>query len=161
MNAAASGFRLKLAPQGDREILITRQFKAPRTLVFEAFTTPSMVMQWMDTPSFPITRCEIDLRVGGALRYEWSSPTGGGMGVSGEFLAIDPPSRLVHTEIFDEDWTDGESEVTTTFAETDGITLVTMTICYRTGATRDTVMKTNMEQGIAKNFDNLDTLLSN
>src|SRR6266566_1501711 len=82
---------LKLTTRGDREIVITRVFDAPRSLVFEAFTKPELVKQWLLGPegwSMPV--CEIDLRVGGKYRYVWRHVKGQEMGMGGEFREIVP-----------------------------------------------------------------------
>jgi uncharacterized protein YndB with AHSA1/START domain len=94
-------------------------------LVFDAFTKPEMVKQWLwGPPEWPMVHCEIDLRVGGKLRYVWRHQTKGDMGMSGVFHDIKAPELLVNTELFDEDWTGGETLVTTTFEEQDGRTVV-------------------------------------
>src|SRR6267378_5192290 len=97
---------LKLTPRGDREIVITRVFDAPRKLVFDAFTKPELVKQWLLGPdgwSMPV--CEIDLKVGGKYRYVWRRDNDGTeMGMRGVFREIVAPERIVHTEKFDEAW---------------------------------------------------------
>ncbi len=103
---------------GDRAVVLTRTFNAPRRLVFDAHTRPELVRRWLlGPPGWTMPVCEIDLRVGGRIRYVWRGPDGSGMGMSGTYREIVPPRRLVHTEIFDEDWSGGEMLVTTEFAE--------------------------------------------
>src|SRR5258706_16283139 len=101
---------LKLATRGDREIVMTRTFNAPRTLVFDAFTKPELVRQWLLGPdgwSMPV--CNIDLRVGGKYRYVWRHSSGNEMGMGGIFREIVAPERIVSTEKFDEAWDPGEA----------------------------------------------------
>ena len=94
-----------LTRPSDREITLTRTFQAPRRLVFDAFTKPEMVKRWLwGPPEWPMVHCEIDLRVGGKLRYVWRHKDKGDMGLSGVFHDIEAPARLVNTEIFDQDW---------------------------------------------------------
>ena len=93
---------LKLTTLGDREIVMTRVFDAPRRLVFDALTKPELVKQWLlGPPGWTMPVCEIDLRVGGAYRYllrRHSDATEMGMrGVHGEIVV---PERLVATEKF-------------------------------------------------------------
>lgn len=144
----------------DREVRVTRSFNAPRQLVFDAHTKPELVKQWMWGPDeWPLVTCEIDLRVGGRIRYVWKNEEKGEMGLSGEFREIDPPARLVHTELFDEDWTGGEAVVTTLFEEKGGRTTVVATVLYASREVRDSVVKTGMADGWSQCFDRLDELL--
>jgi uncharacterized protein YndB with AHSA1/START domain len=152
---------MKLGPQGEREIVIVRTFNAPRDLVFEAFTKPELIKRWMLGPdgwSMPV--CTIDLRPGGKGRYEWKNVNrDAGMGLSAVYKEIVPPERIVHTEKFDEDWTGGQTTITTLFTEKAGKTTVTMTIAYFSPQARDRVLKSGMEQGMAAGYDRLDDLL--
>lgn len=154
--------KMKLELKGDREIVVTRKFEAPRELVFRALTEPELLLQWMWGPDeWPLTDCRIDLRVGGELRYEWKNPNGGEMGLSGVFREIDAPERIVHTEIFDEDWTGGETVVTTDLSEQAGVTTMTMTVRYASEDARKQALQTPMEAGMAQTYERLDGLLRN
>jgi uncharacterized protein YndB with AHSA1/START domain len=140
----------------DREIAIVRIFDAPRYLVFEAFTRPELLKRWLyGPPDWSLEVCEIDLKVGGSLRYVWSGPDGAEMGLSGVHHEIVPPQRIVHTELFDEDWTGGETLVTTVLDEQDGQATVTMTILYSSQEARDGALKSGMEEGMAASYDRL------
>src|SRR3954451_7375190 len=102
--------KLNLTAPGEREIVITRTFNAPRTLVFDAFTKPELLKKWMiGPPGWTMPVCEIDLRVGGSIRYEWENSNGVKMGMSGVYREIVVPERLVATEKFDEPWYPGEA----------------------------------------------------
>ncbi len=163
MNAATARITtgLKVSALSDREIRLTRVFDAPRALVFAAFTKPDLIKRWMFGPegwSLPV--CELELKAGGKMRYVWKHKDGASMGMSGVFREIKRPARIVHNEIFDEDWTGGETLVTTLFTETDGQTLVEQTILYATRAARDAVLKSPMEDGIAQGYDRLDKVLA-
>lgn len=156
-----SGFaKLEVSTPTDREVVMRRVFDAPRNRVFAALTEPALIQRWLLGPEgWTMPVCEVDLRVGGALRYEWRGPDGGGMGMSGTFREVEPPARLVHTERFDEDWTGGETQVTTTLTEKDGRTTVTTTILYGSREDRDGALKFGMEGGVAASYDRLDTVL--
>src|SRR3982075_999836 len=92
---------LKLTTRGDREIVMTRVFDAPRTLVFDAFTKPELVKQWLlGPPGWSMPVCEINLRVGGTYRYVWRHTNGNEMGMGGVYREIAVPERLVATEKF-------------------------------------------------------------
>ncbi len=151
---------LEMTILSDEEIAFTRVFHAPRALVFDAFTKPDMLKQWMWAMIAPLEKCTADLRPGGAIRYEWALPGGGTMGMSGSYIEFDPPKRCVHTELFDEDWTGGEVVVTTEFAERGGQTTVTMTLTYLSKAGRDMALQTDMIVGMEETFGKLDKLLA-
>ncbi len=104
--------------------------------------------------------CEIDLKVGGALRFVWRHRDGKDMGMSGVYREIAPSERLVFTEVWDEDWTRGEALVRMVFAEHAGKTTLTKKVLYSSRAARDAVLKTPMEQGAAQSYDRLAELLA-
>src|SRR5580704_2096312 len=138
---------LKLTMPTDREIAMTRVFDAPRAVVFEAWTKPELLKRWLYGPEeYPLVVCEIDLRVGGALRFVWRSrdEKDAGMGMSGVYREIAPPDRLVFTEVWDQDWTGGEALVTIIFTEHAGKTTLTQTVLYSSRAARDGALKTDM-----------------
>ncbi len=151
---------LKVTTRGDREIVMTRVFDAPRHLVFAAFTRPELVRQWLLGPegwSMPV--CEIDLRVGGEYRYVWRHVNGNEMGMGGVYREIVPPERIVSTEKFDEAWYPGEAVGTITLTEEGGKTTLTQTILYDSSEAREAVLKSPMEQGVAAGYDRLQALL--
>jgi uncharacterized protein YndB with AHSA1/START domain len=152
---------LKLTTRGDREIVMTRVFAAPRRLVFDAFTKPELVKRWLVGPegwSMPV--CEIDLRVGGSYRYVWRHVNGNEMGMGGVFREIVPPERIVSTEKFDQSWYPGEAVGTVVLVEQAGKTTLTQTVLYDSREARDGVLKSPMEQGVAASYDRLAELLA-
>ena len=152
---------LKLTTRGDREIVITRAFDAPRKLVFDAFTKPELVKQWLLGPdgwSMPV--CEIDLKVGGKYRYVWRRDKDGTeMGMGGVYREIVAPERIVATEKFDQSWYPGEAVGTFVLVEQAGKTTLTQTILYESREARDGVLKSGMEKGIVASYDRLASLL--
>jgi uncharacterized protein YndB with AHSA1/START domain len=152
---------LKIITPTGREIVMTRVFDAPRTLVFEAFTRPELVKRWLlGPPGWSMPLCEIDLRVGGAYRYVWRHADGREMGMGGVYREIVPQERLVCTELFDEAWYPGESLITTTLAEKAGRTTLTTTMLYGSEEARDSVLKSGMERGVAASYDRLAEMLA-
>ena len=152
---------LKLTTRGDREIVITRAFDAPRKLVFDAFTRPELLKQWLLGPdgwSMPV--CEIDLKVGGKYRYVWRRDKDGTeMGMGGVYREIVAPERIVATEKFDQSWYPGESVGTSVLTEQGGKTTLTQTILYESREARDGVLKSGMEKGVVASYDRLAKLL--
>lgn len=151
----------RMTRDGEREIVVVRQFAVPRSAVFDGFTQSELLKQWMFGPegwSMPV--CELDLRPGGRIRYEWRHEDGREMGMSGTFRDIKRPLRMIHTELFDEDWTGGEVIAATTFEEENGITTATMRLTYPDAAACTRVLDSGMEDGIALGYDRLETLLA-
>lgn len=151
---------LRVVAQGDREIVITRSLKAPRSLVFDAFTKPELLRKWLlGPPGWTMIVCEVDLRVGGAYRYVWKNTKGTVMGMGGVMREIVPPERLVSTEKFDDPWYPGEGVGTLILTETSGRTTITQTILYESAEARDTVLRSPMESGLAAGYDRLEELM--
>src|SRR5580765_8381668 len=140
----------KLSTPGDREIAIERDFNSPRTFVFDAFTKPELVRQWLLGPDgWTMPVCEIDLRVGGAYRYVWRKEAAGiEMGMGGVFREVTTPKKLVATEKFDDAWYPGEAIDTTVFEEKGEITKVRLTVLYESKEARDTASRSGMEHGM-------------
>jgi uncharacterized protein YndB with AHSA1/START domain len=152
---------LQLTTRGDREIVMTRAFDAPRTLVWEAFTKPELVRQWLlGPPGWTMPVCEIDLRVGGRYRYLWRNSNGIEMGMSGVHREIVVPERIVATEKFDQSWYPGEALGTIVLVERDGRTTLTQTVLYESREAREVVLKSPMESGVAAGYDRLDQLVT-
>src|SRR3989454_4488921 len=108
-NPGTSKVKLQITTPSDREIAMTRVFDAPRSLVFDAFTKPELVKQWLlGPPGWSMPVCEIDLRVGGTYRYVWRHANGNEMGMGGVYREIVAPERIVATQKFDEPWYPGE-----------------------------------------------------
>jgi uncharacterized protein YndB with AHSA1/START domain len=146
---------------GDREIQVTRNFAAPRQLVFDAFTKPDLVRRWLlGPPGWSMPVCEIDLKAGGLYRYVWSKPGVADMGVGGTFREVAPLERIVTTEKFDDSWYSGEALVTTTFHDDGRSTKVKITIQYESKEARDTASRSAMERGMAASYNRLEELLN-
>ncbi|HWC72952.1 MAG TPA: SRPBCC family protein [Gemmatimonadales bacterium] len=151
---------LKITTPSEREVAVTREFDAPRGMVFDAHTKPELVRQWLlGPPGWTMPVCEIDLRVGGKYRYEWANADGRRMGVAGKFTEITRPSRIVVTQLFDEDWTGGETLVTTDLVERSGKTTLTTTVRYSSRDARDAALKTGMTTGMEAGYERLEELL--
>jgi uncharacterized protein YndB with AHSA1/START domain len=152
---------LKVEARGDREIVMTRVFDAPRQLVFDAHTK-ELVRRWLLGPegwSMPV--CEIDLKVGGKYRYVWRKGADGSeMGMGGIYREIVPNERIVSTERFDESWYPGEAVDTIRLAEQGGKTTLSQTVLYESREARDGVLKSPMEQGVAASYNRLDGVLA-
>ncbi len=152
--------KLTVAQSGERDLIVTRTFDAPRDLVFRAFSEPALVQRWMlGPPGWTMPFCEIDLRPGGKFRYVWRKEDGVEMGIAGTYLEVEAPGRTVHEELFDEDWTGGRTVITTLLTEAGGVTTMTMTITYSSSEGRAQALATPMLDGMESGYVSLDTLL--
>src|ERR1700722_6077234 len=149
MHPTPASHQLEVTTPTDTQIAMTRTLNAPREIVFDAFTKPELIKQWLLGPdgwSMPVGG--VALRVGGTVKYRWRSDDGDKeFGVEGAFRTIERPARLVHDELFDDAPEAGRAVVETTFVERDGTTTVTMTIDYGSKSVRDMVIETGMSGG--------------
>jgi uncharacterized protein YndB with AHSA1/START domain len=143
----------------DREIVVTRVFDAPRRLVFDAWTKPELLKRWFGARGWNLVVCEVDLRVNGTWRFLSRGPDGTDMGQCGVYRVIQPPDRLVYTELFDNQSYPGESLITHEFVEQDGKTTLTSTLLFATQEGRDIVLSYPMERGLAEGYDRLTQML--
>jgi uncharacterized protein YndB with AHSA1/START domain len=150
----------------DREVKVTRSFKAPRALVYRAFTEPELVRRWLlGPPGWSMPVCEMDVRAGGTYRWSWRNDLDGSQfGFNGTFREVHPPEKLVHTETYDpgtvgESFPGQEAIVTVTFAEEGGVTTMTSVIDFGSKEARDGAMATGMTDGMEQSYQLLDRLL--
>jgi uncharacterized protein YndB with AHSA1/START domain len=139
----------------DTQILITREFDAPRHLVFRAWTEPELIKRWWSGQRGTVTSAEVDLRVGGTWRYVMTANAGFEVAFHGEYREVVPDQRLVSTEVF-EGLPDAEALDTTTFAEHEGRTTLTMLVEHSEPAHRDAHINSGMEGGMQESLDLLE-----
>jgi uncharacterized protein YndB with AHSA1/START domain len=152
---------LRVTTPSDLEVALTRDFQAPRPLVFDALTRPELIRQWLGIHgTWQWVACEVDLRVGGAYRYAWRNAKGRELGMGGTFLEIVRPERLVNTERFDDPWYEGEALVTAVLTERDGWTTLTSTVRAQTREARDAILRSGMDTGVAAAYDTLERVLA-
>ena len=145
----------------DEQILITREFDAPKHLVYKAWTTPELVKRWWHAKRGEVMVAEIDLRVGGLWRYVMVADDGFEVGFHGEYREIVPNERIVTTEVY-EGLPEGVSEEeggtvnTTTLTEADGRTTLAILIQARNKVSRDAIVDSGMEAGLQDALDLLE-----
>ena len=143
----------------DTEILMVREFDAPRDLVFKAYTTPELVRRWWAGKRGNVTIAEIDLRVGGQWRYVMVADGGYEVAFHGEYHEIVPNEKLVNTEIFEGAPEGGAALVTCTFEGLDdGRTRLHMLSSVDSQEIRDTIIATGMEGGAQEGLDLLEQI---
>ena len=140
----------------DEQILITREFAAPRHLVYKAYTTPELVRRWWNAKRGEVTTCEIDLRVGGRWRYVMVTPDGFEVAFHGEYRELVPNERIVTTEVY-EGVPDSEGVLNTvSFVEADGRTTLTILVECPSRDVRDAIIDSGMEAGMQDAMDLLE-----
>ena len=151
---------LTITTPGDRQIVVTRDFAAPRGLVFLCYSKPDLLRRWYGMPDWTTFVCEIDFRVGGKWRIGQRSPDGYELASQGLYTAIDAPERIEQTEYYDDDWTKGGSTNVLTLTERHGVTTSTMTITYSSPEARAGAAATPMADGMEIGFKRLDAVLA-
>ena len=157
MATTSSGTATVTLPS-DTQIQITREFDAPKHLVYKALTTPELVRRWWHANRGEMTVCEIDLRVGGMWRYVMIADGFGEVGFHGEYREIVPNERLVSTEAY-EGIPNADENATVnilTFAEVDGRTTMTILVEHPTKEGRDAHVESGMEAGMQDAMDLLE-----
>lgn len=150
--------QLELTELGETQLRAARWFDAPPELVYRAHMDPELTVQWMRPPEegwdFVITPQE-----DGALRYVWSKGDQV-MPMTMRVLEAEPPRRILHTELFDEDWTGGETLNETIFTAQDGGTMMVLTITFKSAEGRAMAMASQMGDGMAASYDALEAFLA-
>ena len=152
--------QIQVTTPNDTDLVLTREFDAPRHLVWKAFTTPELLVRWFGPAGSPMVECEIDLRVGGEYRYVWSVPPDRHCAF-GVFREIVAPERFTSTgrmsmndQIFP-----GDSLKFHVFEERNGKTTVILTGRYDSKETRDFMAASGVADGTAQCYRQLDALL--
>ena len=157
-----SSSRAKVTLPTDEQILIEREFDAPKHLVYEAYTTPELVKRWWHANRGEVTSAEIDLRVGGTWRFVSVTTDGMEFGFHGEYREIVPNERIVSTEIY-EGIPDAEEHAALnilTLTEVDGRTTLTVLVEHPTKEGRDAHINAGMEAGMQEAMDLLEQVAS-
>jgi uncharacterized protein YndB with AHSA1/START domain len=160
MTVASSGSATLTLPT-DEQILITREFDAPKHLVYKAWTTPELVKRWWNAKRGEVTIAEIDLRVGGKWRWVMIADGGFEVGFHGEYLELVPDERIVSTEIYEGlpegvSADEGGTVNTATFTQVDGRTTLTLLIQATSKTSRDAIIDSGMEAGLQDALDLLE-----
>lgn len=156
----------EVSTPSDKEVLVKRSFDAPVNLVWQAYTEPALMRQWLTAmPGWTMPVCEMTTDVGGTYRWRWrDEATGQEFGFTGEILEVDLHSRIAHTQIYDPGDIGGSmgdpSIITVTFDETDGITNVATSIKFASKEDRDAAVATGMTDGMEMSYQQLETVLA-
>jgi uncharacterized protein YndB with AHSA1/START domain len=154
MTQTTSGTAVVSLPT-DTQILITREFAAPKHLVYQAYTTPDLIKRWWGGDRGVVTSVEIDLRVGGGWRYVMTANGGFEVAFHGEYQEIVTNERLVTTEVF-EGMPDAQAVNTLTLSEKDGRTTLTLLVQHAQQQDRDLHINSGMEAGLQEAMNHLE-----
>lgn len=152
MTAGTSKRTAKVTLPSDEEILIEREFDAPKHLVYAAYTTPELVKRWWAGQRGEVTECDIDLRVGGQWRYVMVAHGQFEVAFHGEYREIAPNERIVSTQVY-EAVPDAPGLAITTFSEVDGRTTLAILVRHTSRENRDGHLNSGMEAGMNESLE--------
>jgi uncharacterized protein YndB with AHSA1/START domain len=152
--------KLTLKTEGDRYVVVTRGFAAPPEAVYHAHTDTKLIQKWMLGPEgWTMPVCINEARPGGKIRYEWTNGKGHGFYLTGEFLELQPYSRIVHVERMHLPDPTPDNHIETRFDQDGTGTLMTMRMTLPDAQTRAAMLGTGMERGMEASYVRLEGML--
>ena len=152
--------KMTLSTEGDRHVVVTRHFAAPPEAVYRAHTDPNLSQKWLLGPDgWTMPVCISEAKPGGRIRYEWANEKGEGFYLTGEYLELDPHSRIVHVERMHLPDPTPDNHVETRFVADGGGTLMTLRMTLPDAQTRATMLATNMEHGMEASYARLEGMI--
>ena len=166
--ATTMNTKAQVSLPSDSEVEVTRDFRAPRTLVWQAHTEPTLMRRWLvGYPGWSMPVCEMDARPGGKYRWRWRSDEDGKeFGFFGEFKEVDEPALLSHHQYYDPGDQDfampagTPCRIRNSFIERDGITTLTTRMDFGSKEARDDAISTGMTDGMEVNYEGLDRIFA-
>jgi uncharacterized protein YndB with AHSA1/START domain len=152
--------KMTIKTEGDRYVLVTRRFAASPEAVYRAHTDPKLIQKWLLGPeggAMPV--CISEPRPGGKIRFEWTLGTGGGFYLTGEYLKLEPYSRIVHVERMHLPDPTPDNHVETRFDADGEGTLMTMRMTLPDAETRSRMLATGMERGMEASYVRLEGMI--
>lgn len=151
--------KMTIKTEGDRFVVVTRRFAAPPEAVYRAHTEPHLIQKWLLGPEgWAMPVCISEPRPGGKIRYEWKNGDDGGFYLTGEYLELEPHSRIVHVERMHLPGPTPDNHVETRFDPDGGGTMMTMRMTLPDAATRSQMLASGMESGMEASYVRLDEL---
>lgn len=152
--------KLTLQTEGDTHIVVTRRFAAPPEAVYRAHTDPELIQKWLLGPEgWTMPVCVSEARPGGKIRYEWSNGKGQGFYLTGEYIALEPSSRIVHVERMHLPDPTPDNRVETTFDVVGEGTLMKIRMTLPDAQTRAAMLSTGMERGMEASYARLEGMI--
>ncbi len=161
-------FKAQVSLPSDTEVRVTRDFRAPRKLVWQAHTEPKLVQRWMlGPPGWSMPVCDMDVRPGGKYRWRWrSDESGEEFGFFGEFKEVEAPARMTHDEYYDPGDvggampTNNPAIIRTSFTENNGVTTLVTVMDFGSKEARDAAVSTGMTDGMEMGYERLDQMFA-
>lgn len=158
MNTTMS--KMTLRTEGDTQVVVTRHFNAPPEAVYRAHTDPKLIQQWLLGPEgWTMPVCINEPKPGGKIRYEWKNSKGDGFHITGEYVELQPFSRIVHIERMHLPDPTPDNRVETKFAPDGSGTLMTMRMTLPDAQTRAAMLASGMEHGMEASYVRLENIL--
>jgi uncharacterized protein YndB with AHSA1/START domain len=152
--------KLKLVTEGDTHVVVTRHFAARPETVYRAHTEPELIRKWMLGPDgWTMTECINEAKPGGNVRYAWSDGNGNGFHLTGEYIALEPFSRIEHVERMHLPDPTPDNHIETRFVPDGDGTLMTMRMTLPDSATREAMLATGMDQGMEASYARMEELI--
>ena len=152
--------KMTLKTEGDRYVVVTRQFAAPPEAVYRAHTDPKLIQKWLLGPDgWTMPVCISDARPGGKIRYEWMNGKGHGFHLTGEYLELEPCSRIVHVERMHFHDPTPDNHVETRFDPDGAATLMTLRMTLPSAEVRTAMLSSGMEHGMEASYARLEQLI--
>ncbi len=152
--------KMTLKAEGDRHIVVTRHFAASPEAVYRAHTEASLIQKWLlGPPGWTMPVCISEARPNGKIRYEWTNGNGGGFHLTGEYLELEPHSRIVHVERMYLPDPTPDNHVETRFDPDGDGTMMTMRMTLPDEATRKGMLASGMEGGMEASYVRLESTL--
>lgn len=152
--------KMTLKTEGDRYVVVTRRFAAPPKEVYRAHTEPELIQKWMLGPEgWTMPVCINEARPNGKIRYEWTNGKGGAFYLTGEYVALEPYSRLVHVERLHLPEPTPDNHVETRFDPDGSGTLLTMRMTLPDAETRTRMLASGMEHGMEASYERLERMI--
>lgn len=151
--------KLTLTTEGETHIVVTRHFDAPPEQVYRAHTEPALMQQWLLGPDgWTMPVCIYEAKPGGRIRFEWANGDGRGFYLTGELVALEPYSRIVHVERMHLPNATPDNHVETHFAPDGAGTFMTMRMTVPDAATRAAMLATGMADGMEISYVRLESM---
>lgn len=152
--------KLTLQMEGDRHVVVTRRLAAPPEAVYRAHTDPTLIRKWMLGPEgWTMPECICEVRPGGKIRYVWANDKGSGFHLTGEFIELEPPRRIVHVERMHLPDPTPDNHVETVFRPDGEGTLMTMRMTLPDIETRTRMLSSGMERGMESSYARLESTI--
>jgi len=152
--------KMTLKTEGDKYVIVTRRFAAAPQAVYRAHTEPELLQKWLLGPDgWTMPVCVNEARPGGKIRYEWADGKGNGFSLTGEYVELQPYSRIVHVERMHMPDSTPDNHVETRFEPDGDGTLMTMRMTLPDAKTRDAMLDTGMESGMETSYERLELMI--